>query len=40
EPLLIMNGFSGKFMANLFSTHPSTEARVDKLLQLEQKLLG
>ncbi|NER03474.1 MAG: M48 family metalloprotease, partial [Okeania sp. SIO3C4] len=24
EPLLIMNGFSGKFMANLFSTHPST----------------
>lgn len=39
-PLLIMNGFSGQFMANLFSTHPSTEARVDKLLQLEQKLLG
>lgn len=40
EPLLIMNGFSGKFMANLFSTHPSTEARVENLLQLEQKLLG
>ncbi|NES74672.1 MULTISPECIES: zinc metalloprotease HtpX [Okeania] len=40
EPLLIMNGFSGKFMANLFSTHPSTEARIEKLLQLEQKLLG
>lgn len=40
EPLLIMNGFSGRFMANLFSTHPSTEARIEKLLQLEQKLLG
>lgn len=40
EPLLIMNGFSGRFMANLFSTHPSTEARIEKLLQLEQKLLS
>lgn len=40
EPLLIMNGFSGRFMASLFSTHPSTEARIEKLLQLEQKLLG
>ncbi|NET24002.1 M48 family metalloprotease [Okeania sp. SIO1I7] len=40
EPLLIMNGFSGKFMANLFSTHPSTEMRIEKLLELEQKLLG
>ncbi|MGB3510993.1 MAG: M48 family metalloprotease [Microcoleaceae cyanobacterium] len=39
EPLLIMNGFSGKFMANLFSTHPPTEARIEKLLELEQKLL-
>ncbi|MDY7003185.1 MAG: hypothetical protein SWX82_04250 [Cyanobacteriota bacterium] len=39
EPLLIMNGFSGKFMANLFSTHPSTETRIEKLLELEQKLL-
>ena len=40
EPLLIMNGFSGRFMANLFSTHPPTEARIEKLLELEQKLLG
>ncbi|MEM1168234.1 MAG: M48 family metalloprotease [Cyanobacteria bacterium P01_H01_bin.35] len=39
-PLLIINGFSGRMMANLFSTHPSTEARIEKLLQLEQKLLG
>ncbi len=40
EPLLIINGLSGRMMANLFSTHPSTEARIEKLLQLEQKLSG
>lgn len=39
-PLLIINGFSGRMMANLFSTHPSTEARIEKLLELEQKLLA
>ncbi|MGB3404597.1 MAG: zinc metalloprotease HtpX [Microcoleaceae cyanobacterium] len=38
EPLLIMNGFSGQMMAILFSTHPSTEARIQALLRLEQDL--
>ncbi len=40
EPLLIMNGFSGRFMANLFATHPSTEERVEQLLKLERELPG
>lgn len=38
EPLLIMNGFSGRFMGNLFATHPSTEDRVEQLLKLEREL--
>lgn len=38
EPLLIMNSFSGQFLSNLFSSHPSTEARVEQLLKLEQEL--
>ncbi|MCU0518545.1 MAG: M48 family metalloprotease [Oscillatoria sp. Prado101] len=39
EPLLIVNGFSGRqFLASLFSTHPSTENRIQELLKLEQKL--
>ncbi len=38
EPLLISSPFSGQFLANLFSTHPSTEARVENLLRLEQDL--
>jgi heat shock protein HtpX len=38
EPLLIMNSFSGEFLSNLFSTHPSTEARIQQLLKLEQEL--
>ena len=38
QPLLIMNGFSGRFMANLFATHPSTEDRVEQLLKLEREL--
>lgn len=38
EPLLIMHSFSGEFMSKLFSTHPSTEARIQKLLQIEQTL--
>lgn len=38
EPLLIINPISGQFLGNLFSSHPSTEARVEQLLKLEQKL--
>ncbi|MDY7022595.1 MAG: zinc metalloprotease HtpX [Cyanobacteriota bacterium] len=38
EPLLIMNGFSGRRMANLFATHPSTENRVQALLKIEQEM--
>lgn len=38
EPLLIINSFSGEFLGNLFSTHPSTEARIQQLLKLEQEL--
>jgi heat shock protein HtpX len=38
EPLLIMNSFSGQFLGKLFSTHPSTEARVQNLLKIEQEL--
>lgn len=38
EPLLIMNSFSGQFLSNLFSSHPSTEARVEQLLKLEQEI--
>lgn len=38
EPLLIVNSFSGEFLGNLFSTHPSTEARIQQLLKLEQEL--
>lgn len=38
EPLLIINPLSGEFLGNLFRTHPSTEARVEALLELEQQL--
>jgi heat shock protein HtpX len=38
EPLLIMNSFGGEFFGKLFSTHPSTEARIKALLKLEQEL--
>jgi len=38
EPLLIINPISGKFLGNLFSSHPATEDRVEQLLKLEQKL--
>ncbi|QYO68010.1 M48 family metalloprotease [Leptolyngbya sp. 7M] len=38
EPLLIINPFSGQFLANLFATHPSTEARIQNLLRVEQEL--
>ena len=37
EPLLIINSFSGQFLGNLFSTHPSTDARIEALLKLEEK---
>jgi heat shock protein HtpX len=36
SPLLIVNGGPGQFLANLFATHPSTEARIENLLKLEQ----
>ncbi|BAT52773.1 heat shock protein X [Nostoc sp. NIES-3756] len=36
EPLLIINPISGQFLGNLFSSHPSTEERVQALLKLEQ----
>lgn len=36
EPLLIMNAVPRQLFSNLFSTHPSTEARVQNLLCLEQ----
>ena len=36
EPLLISSPFSGQFLANLFSTHPSTQARIENLLRIEQ----
>jgi heat shock protein HtpX len=38
EPLLIINPISGQFLGKLFSSHPSTEARVAQLLKLEQEL--
>lgn len=38
EPLLIINPFSGQFLSGLFRTHPSTEARIENLLKLEQQL--
>ncbi|MGL5876844.1 MAG: M48 family metalloprotease [Xenococcaceae cyanobacterium] len=38
EPLLIVNAFSGQFMSKLFSSHPSTEARIEQLLKLEREL--
>jgi heat shock protein HtpX len=38
EPLLIMNPLAGDWMKNLFSTHPSTEDRIQKLLSLEREL--
>jgi heat shock protein HtpX len=38
QPLLIINSFSGDWLKNIFSTHPSTEARIENLLKLEQGL--
>lgn len=36
EPLLIMNAFPKNFFSNLFSTHPSTDDRIQRLLKLEE----
>lgn len=33
--LFIVNSFSGDFLGNLFSTHPSTDARICELLNLQ-----
>lgn len=41
SPLLIINPFggAGAFLQNLFSTHPATEARVERLMGIEQDML-
>ncbi|HEY9619751.1 MAG TPA: zinc metalloprotease HtpX [Crinalium sp.] len=38
EPLLIVNAVPKQLFSSLFSTHPSTEARIQHLLKLEQEL--
>lgn len=38
EPLLISNPISGQFLGNLFATHPSTQARIQNLFQLEAEI--
>ncbi|MBD2461128.1 zinc metalloprotease HtpX [Oscillatoria sp. FACHB-1407] len=38
EPLLIVNAIPRQALSNLFSTHPSTEARIQNLLKLEREL--
>jgi heat shock protein HtpX len=40
SPLLIINTNPGQFLRNLFSTHPSTEERIENLLRLEKELVG
>jgi len=40
EPLLISSPLSGEFLGSLFATHPSTEARIKKLLEIEQGMLS
>jgi heat shock protein HtpX len=39
-PLLIINPMKGDWLKSLFSTHPSTEARIANLQQIENKLSG
>ncbi len=39
EPLLITNPGSVQFLANLFSTHPPIEARINNLLEIEQEII-
>ena len=38
EPLLIINAMPQQMMRSLFSTHPSTDDRVARLLEIEQSL--
>lgn len=37
-PLFIVNSFSGELVENLFSTHPSTDARISALMNLQSNL--
>jgi len=39
-PLLIVNSSAGDWFRSLFSTHPTTEARIENLMKLEQELLN
>jgi heat shock protein HtpX len=39
-PLLIVNSSAGNWFRSLFSTHPTTEARIENLMKLEQELPG
>jgi heat shock protein HtpX len=38
--MFIINPLSGARMDNLFSTHPSTENRIEALMQLDQEIAG
>ena len=38
EPLMIMHAVPKQLFSGLFSTHPATEQRVERLLALEQEL--
>ncbi|NEP15642.1 MAG: zinc metalloprotease HtpX [Leptolyngbya sp. SIO4C1] len=38
EPLLIVNALPKQMFKSLFSTHPSTEERIERLLTLEQEM--
>lgn len=40
SPLLIIEPLTAKSFANLFATHPSTEDRVQRLLDLEQQMVS
>ncbi|WP_293353409.1 MULTISPECIES: M48 family metalloprotease [unclassified Microcoleus] len=39
-PLLIVNSSAGDWFRSLFSTHPTTESRIQNLMKLEQELPG
>lgn len=38
SPLLIINSIFGQAFSRLFSTHPSTQYRVERLMQIERSL--
>lgn len=40
EPLLIVNALPRQTFGSLFSTHPTTEARIENLLRIEKELSG